>query len=106
MSVRAEAWWCRYIVLGRRAILASSLSPTAFVSRSLRFSLPYMLHELGWSAQIRVNGSNLPEHSVETSVSEQGVPIITCWVPSTAGKVNTFNALSLQIGVNKYSPLR
>jgi hypothetical protein len=36
-----------------------------------------MLHELGWSAQIRVNGSNLPEHSVETSVSEQGVPTVT-----------------------------
>jgi hypothetical protein len=65
-----------------------------------------MLHELGWSAHIRVNGSDLPEYLVETSMNEEGVPILTCWVPSTAGKVNAFNALSLQIGINGYSHLR
>jgi hypothetical protein len=41
----------------------------------------------GFVAHVRVDGQNLAEYAETTTVNTDGVTLVSCWVPSEAGKV-------------------
>jgi hypothetical protein len=69
----------------RHAVTCPS-APCLLLSLRTRYSIP-MPRYGNFDAYVEVEDARLPEYDVKESVDKDGVPCITCWIPSEAGKV-------------------
>jgi hypothetical protein len=76
-----EAWRS-----ARRHAVTCLSSPCFLPSLRTRYSFP-MPRYGAFDAYVEVEDARLPEYDVKESVDKDGVPCVTCWIPSEAGKV-------------------
>lgn len=48
---------------------------------------PASMRHGNFTVWIEVEGDHAPEFCVESTINDAGVPVQTCWIPSTTGKV-------------------
>jgi hypothetical protein len=95
-----EAWRS-----ARRHAVTCPSAPGALLSLRTRYSIP-MAGYGTFDAYVEVEDARLTEYDVKETVDKDGVPCLTCWIPSEAGKVcrllmPPFPALTIGLGVSR-----